>query len=1250
MTYHFECLGDQRFQQLCQSLLVAQFPDTQCLPVGQPDGGRDGFQRTSKLTSGHGFAVYQVKFVRDSNSKTEREAVESLIESEVKKVKRLIDRGATSYYFLTNVAGTSHLDVGSIDRVNRRLSDAFGIPAHCWWRDDLARRIDQYPGIKWSFPEILKATDLIVSLLDTSQSVDMARRAAVIKAYMAYQARRDSQLKFKQVDLHKDMLDLFVDVPAAMLPTPGVSERTHLSQWMQLIHECGIRPIDESESVGSEPAVGALQLMVHERFAPKLQRLVVEGAPGQGKSTITQYLCQVNRLLLLNKPIDLNKVLPQHRPTSARVPFRVDLRDYASWLTGRNPFAEDASIGLPSEATPVLESFIAFQIHHCTGSAFSVDDLNAVSRTSQIVIVLDGFDEVADIRLRNQIVSEVSDAATRIAEAAISSQIIVTSRPAAFANSPGFPREEWAHLQLLPLTPSVIESYALKWLDGRSSDRHERRGVLSVLQEKLTHPHVRDLARNPMQLAILLTLISVQGASLPDKRTALYDGYVNIFFNRESEKSVVVRDHRDLLIQIHRYLAWLLQSEAEGSRAGNIGDARLKEVLRHYLESNKHPVDLVDKLFTGMVERVVALVSRVQGTFEFEVQPLREYFAARHLYDTAPYRLATLPSKGGKPERFEAIARNFYWLNVTRFYAGCYSSGELASLIQGIEDLRDSKQFQLIGYTAELGVTLLNDYVFSQHPKLAFKMAESIAKNINLRLLIAESYCKRGLDMFRVPVGAGTSIIDFVKQLLRDYRSNDILSAAGQILTSNCSYAERHDLWRGLNSRIEDPAKWLLTGAYLGIFREMPVEDGRSLVDELGEGAYSRFAIEDRFDVLGLFPKLWDDLVARMISGSYYIFALPDQKKGARAAEVVGRQLGLLLWPYGLQQICEDSASALSVRETLSRVVTMVDEQVNTNELIGMWPEGTPMARVYKAVEHVLDSSVKDFRADSAMWSEMLDACKMVWGDDLGLYAAAVNYAEVCTEKGCVEFHLLDEGVALCARALFAKSRSKDKAWWNGQLQLVVGAVGVDRRFAILCAARWMPLAFIITCVDELAALLDEMSASEWADFYSVASYLSAMRLSRENISLDESKLPKAMSPRLALLLADRLQDKPKQSLILSRFFEGYSGDDSSVWYAVASSAVSRAYAKSGYWPEALRIVNDAYKRGAILHFSEGLKRGGKTAIPIEIAKKICGSPDDFPVSLIGAASMALTANTGAAAASVANVATRDGWFVECDD
>ena len=123
-------------------------------------------------------------------------------------------------------------------------------------------------------------------------------------------------------------------------------------------------------------------------------------------------------------------------------------------------------------------------------------------------------------------------------------------------------------------------------------------------------------------------------------------------------------------------MAWFLHSEAEeGHSRGSISSEKLRSLLEEYLVSEGRDRSIVDALFTGMVERVVALVSRVQGTYEFEVQPLREYFAARHLYETASYSPPGNESQGTKPDRFDAIAENFYWLNVTRFYAGCYSKG-----------------------------------------------------------------------------------------------------------------------------------------------------------------------------------------------------------------------------------------------------------------------------------------------------------------------------------------------------------------------------------------------------------------------------------------------------------------------------------------------------------------------------------------------------------------------------------------------
>jgi len=382
---------------------------------------------------------------------------------------------------------------------------------------------------------------------------------------------------------------------------------------------------------------------------------------------------------------------PTAHSATLRIPLRVDLRDFASWIAGKNPFSSDLDAPRPADMPLSLEGFLAFQVTLTSGGhAFSVSDLSSVARASHLLIVLDGFDEVADIATREQVVKEISKAATRLESSSKSLLIVVTSRPAAFAKSPGFSQREWRHFALKSMNLEQINSYADKWMTVRGLPAPEKEKFRQVLRQKLDQAHMRDLARNPMQLAILLNLIQTKGLSLPDKRTHLYDSYMDLFFGREAEKSVIVREHRDLLIELHRYLAWVLQTEAEGRKsAGSVTEERLRKLLLDYLVKQGHKTSIVDDLFTGMTERVVALVSRVQGTFEFEVQPLREYFAARYLYETAPYSPPGGEQPGTKPERFDALARNFYWLNVTRFYCGCYSHGELASLADGLIHLSE---------------------------------------------------------------------------------------------------------------------------------------------------------------------------------------------------------------------------------------------------------------------------------------------------------------------------------------------------------------------------------------------------------------------------------------------------------------------------------------------------------------------------------------------------------------------------------
>lgn len=340
----------------------------------------------------------------------------------------------------------------------------------------------------------------------------------------------------------------------------------------------------------------------------QLRHVVLEGAPGQGKSTIVQYVCQIHRHHLLNEALDDQRIPEAHRINPVRIPFKVDCRDLDVWLRCDQPFPiiGDPPVGRHRS----LESFLCAHLqHHSGGSSFDVDDLHALVRFCSILLVFDGLDEVADIDGRATVVEHITKGNARLEEAALSVQTIVTSRPAAFSNSPSFPRNRFLYVHLTSIDMPIIREYTDRWLHARQLEDREASEVKGILESKLDQPHMAELSRNPMQLAILLSLIHTRGVSLPDKRTALYDSYVDLFFAREAEKNLVVRDYRDLLIDIHRFLAWTLHSEAQiGGTQGSVRASRLRDLVTTYLASEGHDASLVDRLFSGITERVVSRI------------------------------------------------------------------------------------------------------------------------------------------------------------------------------------------------------------------------------------------------------------------------------------------------------------------------------------------------------------------------------------------------------------------------------------------------------------------------------------------------------------------------------------------------------------------------------------------------------------------------------------------------------------------
>jgi tetratricopeptide (TPR) repeat protein len=141
VRYRYEDLGDEEFQQLVQALLAHRLGlGMRAMPLGQADGGRDAL---------HGTAVYQVKFAADPGRVRNPVAwLLSSLDRESDKIARLVARGATDYYLVTNVGGTGRLDAGSIDRLDRELKRRqriWSVSIVPWWRETVDAQMSAAP-------------------------------------------------------------------------------------------------------------------------------------------------------------------------------------------------------------------------------------------------------------------------------------------------------------------------------------------------------------------------------------------------------------------------------------------------------------------------------------------------------------------------------------------------------------------------------------------------------------------------------------------------------------------------------------------------------------------------------------------------------------------------------------------------------------------------------------------------------------------------------------------------------------------------------------------------------------------------------------------------------------------------------------------------------------------------------------------------------------------------------------------------
>lgn len=539
--YLYERLGDHDFQQLVSALLANQFPDYIPMALRQADGGRDGLRKVDVSN----VLIYQVKWSVSGKEKDPVSWLDQVVRNEEASLKRLAAQGVRHYTLVTNVGSTAKEDSGTFDRLDKKLrayAKDFGYEQMtCIWREALNPWVDNAPTeTKWAYAEMLAGWDLVRYLVSehVGAAADKAHRD-LIRKVAAAQWEDDKRVKFSQSDVDREkVVDLFVDVTA---------DRVHTAASKRL-------------QAQSPTTLGGAAAYVLRASAPFT---LVRGAPGQGKSTLSQYVCQVHRSSFIPES-DRPDSLPEL--DQPRFPLRLDLSDYALWLGGSDVWdhsddGKQRKVKARKGEQATVECFLAdLMTHESGGITADAKTVQDIFERVPSLIVLDGLDEVGSATMRGKIVKEIDKFVGRGKAYTHPPKVVVTTRPSA-GELPEPSPNLFEIVTLNQLTVEQRDAYLRKWCAVRGIKGKDGRALRKSFKEKSREPYINELAGNPMQLTILLDLLHQQGAATPTQRTDLYDKYVELLLAREANKHPkAVRDHKEELLEIIPFLGWYLHA------------------------------------------------------------------------------------------------------------------------------------------------------------------------------------------------------------------------------------------------------------------------------------------------------------------------------------------------------------------------------------------------------------------------------------------------------------------------------------------------------------------------------------------------------------------------------------------------------------------------------------------------------------------------------------------------------------------
>ncbi len=286
----------------------------------------------------------------------------------------------------------------------------------------------------------------------------------------------------------------------------------------------------DTERVGDGPRVAALEALAEH------PRLVLLGAPGSGKSTLSLYLALSLAEACLGATGALERIGPAwtHGPL---LPVRVVLRQFAASLPA------DCRTGTAQHLWDYLAGEWRSLAPH--GELESV--VRDLTDKAGVLFLLDGLDEVGDGGRRTRVLEAVQ---AFVASAGPASRFLLTARPYAWEAPEQKIADFPAAYRLADFDSKQIAAFIERWYTAVAAlgwvNAAEATEQTASLRIAVKRPDLQPLAQNPLLLTLMATLHSNRGR-LPDDRADLYNEVVELLLQRWNEPSGADRGLLDTL-------------------------------------------------------------------------------------------------------------------------------------------------------------------------------------------------------------------------------------------------------------------------------------------------------------------------------------------------------------------------------------------------------------------------------------------------------------------------------------------------------------------------------------------------------------------------------------------------------------------------------------------------------------------------------------------------------------------------------